>query len=226
MSYFENIRNQANEQFLGADGFSDADGDFADYKSFSSQEQLNIDGPAMQAQESQPYIINIVVGTANVSNLEILDANTRQLAATTSGVTFTYGLPNITYAQFLATIANGNPFEIGKVRLVASNASTSVAQTQVLETVTILTKDLNGNEAKRSIIPAIDNYQYTSTQVDLNVAFLVNGLTSFVFGTVYANTTLKVFMYPSKKVNPFKAIESGANVTAYKAPNVNPILKK
>ena len=231
-NYFEKQVNSANETFMGADAFKGADGFKQNDYGFTSQKNLNAGGddnpaPVQRSQESQPYIITVLASTtADVSNVEILNSNVRQLAPTLSGITFGYRPSVVSYAQFLAQISAGAAFECGKVRLIASSTTTTDAQKQVLEEITIKTVDLNGNLAQMTIIPTLDNYQFTQVQADITTPFMVNGMTSFVVNTVYAGVLLKIYLYPSKKINALKALDQNQGVTGYSKPIVNAIVDK
>ena len=245
-SYFVSRVEKANEEFLGmaggvwsadsdgADG-DGADGDGADGEmSFAAQDQLNASGGAQRrqggSQDSQPYIIVVTnTNTTTTPNVEVLNANVGQFTGNAgqgldpNGLKITYGLPNITYQQFLASISSGLVFQVGISRLIAINASPSLATAQVQETVLITTKDINGNSVSRPFIPIIDNYQFQQNQVDIRYDYLVNGLTSFIIGNIYGSTIMKVLLYPARKINQFKGL-SGGNTTSYKNPRLDPAL--
>lgn len=228
--YFANMRRQANEMFMSADGFADADG-YDDYSEFGGQEQLGADAvvkkPVIMSgkpEDSNPYIVTIVCGTADVSSVEVLNANVRQNNSTTTGVTYSFSATGITYNTFLASISAGEVFECGLTRLIASNSSTSTAQQQIVTPITITTRTLSGRAIQDTIYPSLPGTQYISTQVDIPNTYLVNGLTSFILGTVYANTTLTIRFYPARRINQFTQLDKGIGVTAYKNPKVNSIV--
>ena len=228
---------KANENFLGSDG---ADGEVwsadsgEEQQMFDQQEQLNAVGKhhtKSHAQDSQPYIVVVTnTTTANFTSVEILNAdvaqfNTNNQTTGAGTLVVSYGLPTITYQQFLAAIASGLVFQVGITRLIAIASSTTLAQGQIQETVTITTKDINGNQVSRPFIPIIDNYQYQNTQVDIRYDYLVNGLTSVNIANIYANMIVKFLLYPARKHNPFTGLK-GANTTAYRNPALNPALHK
>lgn len=230
-AYFRNAKDYVNETFLSADGgWEDADAwenAFGDEMPADAIQTAAAADPMAQKGQSQPYIITLTAGTADVTDVELLDAGLRQFASTVSGITFSYDISGITYQQFLASIASGKPFEVGQIRLSASNASSSVAVQQVQETVTVSEKDINGNSFAKPLIPSLDAYQYTQTIIDLYHRFLVDALTSVKIKNVYANTTLRVYLYPSAKVNQFKQLKAQAQssgVTKYGDPKTNRVL--
>lgn len=225
-NYFAQARNFANENFLGADGWMGSDGDWM--QAFGDELPADAAPAAVAPAEvaSQPYIITLTVGTDNVTDVQVLNAALRQFAPTTTGITFTYGIPGITYTQFLAAIATGKSFKVSQVRLSASNTSSSVATQQVQETVSISQNDLNGNSVGKPFIPVLDSYQYAQNISDMFYEFDVDGMTSMIIATLYANTTLKLYLYPSARVNQFKQLQGTIPVSNYRNPNTNRVLGK
>jgi hypothetical protein len=227
-NYFAQARDFANERFMSSNGWEEAaewENAFGDEMPADAVQVAAAADPMANKGQSQPYIITLTCGTDDVSDVEVLDAALRQFSSTVTGVTFTYGITGITYTQFLASIATGKSFEVGQIRLSASNASSSVAIQQVQETVTVKEKDVNGNNFEKPLIPSLDAYQYTQTIIDLYYRFLVDGLTSLKIKTLYASTTLKVYLYPSAKVNQFSQLKNKATgVTTYQDPQTNRIL--
>jgi hypothetical protein len=234
--YFQEAREMVNEEFLGSDGWDESfdDEDFG-VDAFGD-EMIDAEGEddfAMAAGElkkptsSQPYIVEIEnTTTSNVTNATILDAALKQTSYAVSGLSITYGISTITYAQFLASIAAGKVFEVGLMRLVASHSSDSTAESQVLTTVTITTTDINGNSMSRPFIPQFDSYQYRNKQVDISYRFLVDALTKIQFATIYGSATLKVYLYPASKVNQFKQLRGKRATSQYGSPKVNRALSK
>lgn len=229
-SYFAQAEDYVNQNFLGADGDGwGSDGSWEN--AFGDAMPADAAGAAAAAAvevaevSSQPYILTLTCGTDDKTNVEILNAASRQFAPTLTGVTFTYFVPTITYQQFLAGIASGLSFRVSQVRLSAANSSSSVAVQQVQETVTVAQNDLNGNTQGKPLIPTIDSYQYSQTIIDLFYDFEVNGLTSVQISTLYANTTLKIYLYPSVRINQFKQLQGVSTpISAYKNPNTNRVL--
>ncbi|MDD4970778.1 MAG: hypothetical protein PHT07_15230 [Paludibacter sp.] len=223
-NYFAQARDYANQRFLGADGW-EADGDWEN--AFGDELPADAGAAAVEAPAqvaSQPYIITLTCGSVNLTDVEVLNAALRQLSPTTAGVTFTYSIPGITYTQFLAGISTGKSFKVSQVRLSASNASSSVAVQQVQETVSITQKDLNGNTLGKPLIFNMDSYQYSQTIIDLFSDFDVDGLTSMIISTLYAGTSLKIYLYPSARINQFKQLAGNVPISTYKNPVTNRVL--
>jgi len=222
-NYFAQAKEYANQHFLGADGW-EADGEWENaYGDEMPADAGMMEAPVAQVA-SQPYIITITCGTDTKTDLEVLNAALRQFTPTTAGVTFVYSIPGVTYQQFLAAISTGKSFKVSQVRLSASNSSSSVAVQQVQETVSVGQKDINGNVLSKPLIPSLDSYQYSQTIIDLFYDFDVDGMTSFTLSTLYASTTLKIYLYPSVRVNQFKQLQGAVPVSTYKNPNTNRVL--
>jgi hypothetical protein len=91
---------------------------------------------------------------------------------------------------------------------------------QVLETITIVTKDINGNEAQKVLIPTIDPYQQQNTIIALKFAYRIDGFTSLVISSILASTTAKVYFYPSETVSAARALSGRKPLANYGNPNV------
>lgn len=243
-SFFNSEASEANEFFANASGdngwgnaFGDADGDYEeaddyegadDYDYADSIEELqmmnanaSVRRPAPVA-ESQPYIITVSnTTTADIHNVEILNALSRQFNSEVAGLHYEYNVGTMTYPEFLAWISSGNVFSVGQTSLVGIGSSDSLNRAQVQETVSIVTKDPNGNAVTRVFNPRIDSFQYSSTQTDLWYDYLLNSFTNFTIGKLYANTALKLYFYPKQKLNQFKALQQGGNATKYGNPKTS-----
>ena len=225
MDYFKEKLDQANQHFLGADGWNDADGwDDADGsdEGFDGQDMLQATGHA--TNESQPYIVIVSnTTTADIFSIEILNSNVRQFNYNlVAGLSYTYGLPNVSYNTFLSSISAGQHFNVGLVRLIYSNTSQSLAVANTSEVVTVTTNSINGNSVVKTFTPLLDDYQQIQTQVTLRYDFMVTGLVSLNIARLSAGTTAKVFLFPSAAVNQFKNIKASKTVSKYSDPNVNP----
>lgn len=225
--YFQDAYESANNEFLGFGGEDlpfgaedlPMDGDF-----YMDDDNFNAEGPK-SAPTSQPYVIVIEnTTTAAVSNVTILDAAQRQNNFAVSGISLTYGLTNITYQQFLSSIAAGRSFKVGLTRLVGSSTSTSNAESQVLTTTTVTTKDINGNEITKPLIPQKDSYQQINNQTDLWYPYMVDELTRIVFDSILGSTMLKVYLYPAAKINKFDQLKQRGSTSRYGNPKLDKIL--
>jgi hypothetical protein len=216
--YFEDVNEFANENFFSFDGdFEFADEDFGfDYES----DGYNADGGAANAAPtSQPYIINVQNTTAaNISNVTILGAYTfigtsSPAYGNTSGISISMGITNVTYTEFLYQSMN-KPFSVGLTYTSADIAA------QVLETITVTQKDINGNISSKVLTPTIDPYQFQTDKIAFKFEYRIDGFTNLVIARVLANTTLKVYFYPSETVSVSRALAGRAAVQDYGRPSV------
>jgi len=215
--YFNEVRENASNDFLSFDGafeFSNDDYGFTDYD--------NADGigGTMSAPTSQPYIVNVQntnTSTA-INNVTILGAysNIGQTApayGNTTGISITMGIANITYTEFLYQSMN-KPFSVGLTYLSSATAA------QVLETLTVTQKDVNGNVASKVLTPTIDPYQYQNDKVAFKFEYRIDGFTNMVISSVLAATTLKIYFYPSETVATSRALAGRRAVQGYGNPRV------
>ena len=215
--YFNEVRENASNDFLSFDGafeFSNDDYGFSDYN--------NADGigGTMSAPTSQPYIVNVQntnTSTA-ISNVTILGAysNIGQTApayGNSTGISITMGIANITYTEFLYQSMN-KPFSVGLTYLSSATAA------QVLETLTVTQKDVNGNVASKVLTPTIDPYQYQNDKVAFKFEYRIDGFTNMVISSVLAATTLKIYFYPSETVATSRALAGRRAVQNYGNPRV------
>lgn len=214
--YFNEVRNFANENFHSFDGafeFSNDDYGFSDYD--------NADGigGTVDAPTSQPYIVNVTNTTGSaINNVTLLGAysfigTTAPAYGNTSGISITMGIANITYTEFLYQSMN-KPFTVGLTYM------TSATSSQVLETITITQKDVNGNVASKVLTPTIDPYQYQSDKIAFKFEYRVDGFTNLVVSSILANATLKLYFYPSETVAISRALAGRRAVQDYGNPRV------
>lgn len=230
-NYFADAEREVNQTYLSAAGeweHTDAewDGAFGDELNADATAPATPVATGATGGKSQPYTIVLAnTTTDNISNVVILDAALRASNFAVSGVSFSYEPTTLTYGQFLSGIA-GRPFKVGLLRLIASNASASIVAQQLLASLTIETKNPNGNLIQMPFIPEFDSYQYSQTQVDITYAFNVDTLTKITFSTLYASTTLKVRLYPSVTINNFAQLKGTSGAIRSNSPQVNKALTK
>lgn len=214
--YFDEVRNFANNNFNSFDGtfeFSDEDYGFSDYDAADGV------GGSMDAPTSQPYIVNVANTTASaIQNVTILGAysfigTTAPAYGNTSGISITMGIANITYTEFLYQSMN-KPFTVGLTYLQSATSS------QVLETITVTQKDVNGNVASKVLTPTIDPYQYQTDKVAFKFEYRIDGFTNLVISSILANNTLKIYFYPSETVAISRALAGRKAVQDYGNPRV------
>ena len=214
--YFSDLRQEAAQDFHSFDGafeFSDEDFGFSDY------ENADGIGGSMSAPTSQPYILNVQNTTgSNISNVTILGAYTfigtaAPAYGNTTGISITMGIANIAYTEFLYQSMN-KPFTVGLTYLQSGNSS------QVLETMTITQKDVNGNVASKVLTPTVDPYQNQTDKVAFKFEYRIDGFTQIVISQIFANATLKIYFYPSETVAVSRALAGRRAVQDYGNPRV------
>lgn len=218
--YFDEVREFANNNFHSFDGnfeFSNDD----DY-GFSDYEDADGLGGTVDAPTSQPYIVNVqnTNTSSNIANVTILGAYTFIGTAspqfgntTTFGISISMGIANISYQEFLYQSMN-KPFTVGLTYISSATAA------QVLETLTITQKDVNGNIASKVLTPTIDPYQFQTDKVAFKFEYRIDGFTNMVISSVLAATTLKLYFYPSETVATSRALAGRRAVQNYGNPRV------
>jgi hypothetical protein len=215
--YFDEVNASASNDFLSFDGvfeFANDDYGFSDYD--------NADGLGGTTSQptSQPYIVNVQntnTSTA-INNVTILGAysnigSSAPAYGNSTGISITMGIANITYTEFLYQSMN-KPFSVGLTYLSSATAS------QVLETLTITQKDVNGNVASKVLTPTIDPYQYQTDKVAFKFEYRIDGFTSMIISSVLASATLKIYFYPSETVATSRALAGRRAVQNYGNPRV------
>jgi hypothetical protein len=210
--YLADAQNRANESFSGADGFID-DMSFTGDEFFQANGQGgNVGGGS--APTSQPYIVDITsTSGVAVSNFEILGSyeyiNNAGFQANgdlvIGSITISSGIPNVTYREMLWQFQS-NPYSVGLTYLQSATAN------QILETISVNTRDANGNTAQKAIIPTIDPYQQQTTVLANKNGYKIDGFTKLIIRNILANASVKVYMYPADNINLARGL-SGNNVS-------------
>jgi len=209
--YLQQAQRNANESFSNADGFIDDDLSFTGDDFFQANGNPNAGG---SAPTSQPYVVDITSTSGSaVSNFEVLGSfEYLQNAGFTAGgdlvigsITISSGISGITYREMLYQFMN-NPFSVGLTYVQSATSN------QILETVSINTKDANGNTAQKTLVPTIDPYQQQSTVLAMKYAYRIDGFTKLIIRNVLANATVKLYFYPSDNINLARGL-AGQNVS-------------
>jgi hypothetical protein len=220
-NYLQNARRSVNEQFVGADGvFADDDVLFAGEDFFAADA---MPAPQQAAVQSQPYILTVSNASANsVTNFDVLGAFQYLQNAgfvngnlTISGVTISSDISNVTYQEFLYQSMN-SPFTVGQT-MVTSIAGTT---TQVLETLTLNTRDANGNQALKTLPPYIDPYQQQTGIVLMRYGYRIDGFTKLTIRNVLPSVTFKLYFFPSDNINIARGLSGRPVSQQYGNPNV------
>jgi hypothetical protein len=201
--YLANAQRNAMESFSNADGFIDND------LSFTGDDFFNAEGMGGgNVQTSQPYILDITSTSGSaVSNFEVLGSYQYiNNAGFTSGgdlvigsITISSGISDVNYREMLYQFMN-NPYSVGLTYLQSATAN------QVLETISVNTRDANGNLAQKTLVPTIDPYQQQTTIIAMKYAYRIDGFTKLVIRQVLANSTVKLYFYPADNINLARAL--------------------
>lgn len=218
--YFSEARGQVNERY------SNMNGSFVDDANFAGDDffQANGQGAGMSASAptSQPYIVNVTSADASaVPNFAVLGSyEFINNAGFTAGgdlvvgdVTISSGISGITYREMLYQFMQ-NPFTVGLTYLQSATAN------QVLETLAINTRDANGNEAQKTLVPTIDPYQQQSNIVAMRYGFRIDGFTKVVISSILAGATLKLYFYPSDNINLARGLSGRSVSEAFGNPGI------
>ena len=215
--YFNEVSENASNDFLSFDGAFEFSNDGYGFSDYNNADGI---GGTLSAPTSQPYIVNVqnTNTTSAISNVTILGAysNIGQSApayGNSTGISITMGIANITYTEFLYQSMN-KPFSVGLTYLSSATAA------QVLETLTITQKDVNGNVASKVLTPTIDPYQYQNDKVAFKFEYRIDGFTNMVISSVLASSTLKIYFYPSETVATSRALAGRRAVQEYGNPRV------
>jgi len=201
--YLANAQRNAMESFSNADGFIDND------LSFTGDDFFNAEGMGGgNVQTSQPYILDITSTSGSaVSNFEVLGSYQYiNNSGFTSGgdlvigsITISSGISDVNYREMLYQFMN-NPYSVGLTYIQSATAN------QVLETLSVNTKDANGNLAQKTLVPTIDPYQQQTTIIAMKYAYRIDGFTKIIIRQVLANATVKLYFYPADNINLARAL--------------------
>jgi hypothetical protein len=201
--YLANAQRNAMESFSNADGFIDQD------LSFTGEDFFNAEGMGGgNVQTSQPYIVDVVSTSGSaVPNFEILGSYQyiNNAGFTANGdlvigsITISSGISDVNYREMLYQFMN-NPYSVGLTYIQ------SASQPQVLETISVNTRDANGNLAQKTLVPTVDPYQQQTNIIAMKYAYRIDGFTRLVIRQVLAGATLKLYFYPADNINLARAL--------------------
>jgi hypothetical protein len=201
--YLANAQRNAMESFSNADGFIDND------LSFTGEDFFNAGGMGGgNVQTSQPYIIDITSTSGSaVSNFEVLgsyqyinNAGFQSNGDLVIGsITISSGISDVNYREMLYQFMN-NPYSVGLTYIQSATAN------QVLETISVNTRDSNGNLAQKTLVPTIDPYQQQTNIIAMKYAYRIDGFTKLILRQVLANATVKLYFYPADNINLARAL--------------------
>jgi hypothetical protein len=215
--YLASAQNRAMESFANADGFIDDDLSFTGDDFFR-----NAEGMGGSAPTSQPYIVDVTSTSGSaVSNFEVLgsfqyinNAGFQPNGDLVIGsITISSGIPDVSYREMLYQFMN-QPYSVGLTYIQSATAN------QILETVSVNTKDANGNLAQKTLSPIIDPYQQQSTVVAMKYAYRIDGFTKLIIRQVLANATVKLYFFPADNINLSRALTGQSVARQFGNPNV------
>ena len=216
--YLASAQNRAMESFANADGFIDDD------LSFTGDDFFRNAGGMMggSAPTSQPYIVDVTSTSGSaVSNFEVLGSYQyiNNAGFQTNGdlvigsITISSGISDINYREMLYQFMN-QPYSVGLTYIQSATAN------QVLETISVNTRDANGNLAQKTLVPTIDPYQQQTNIIAMKYAYRIDGFTKLIIRQVLANATIKLYFYPADNINLARALGGNSVAKQFANPNV------
>jgi hypothetical protein len=231
--YLQDAQNYASREFLNADGFIDDDLQFTANEDFMSADAGNGGMGYSPAPTAQPYIIQVSNASAvAVSNFDVLGAyqyingigtayvfNTNGDLVVTNGTTYSVtissAISNVNYREFLYQSMN-SPFSVGLTYIESVAGSSS----QVTQTITLNTRDANGNQALKTLVPTIDPYQQQSTIIAMKQYYRIDGFTKLTIASVLPSAIFRLHFYPSDNINIARGLAGKAVSRQYGSPNI------
>lgn len=215
--YLANAQRNAMESFSNADGFIDND------LSFTGDDFFNAGGMGGgSVQTSQPYILDITSTSGSaVPNFEVLGSYQyiNNAGFQTNGdlvigsITISSGISDVNYREMLYQFMN-NPYSVGLTYIQSATAN------QVLETISVNTRDANGNLAQKTLVPTIDPYQQQTNIIAMKYAYRIDGFTKIIIRQILANATVKLYFYPADNINLARALGGQAVSKQFGTPPV------
>jgi len=215
--YLASAQRNAMESFANADGFIDED------LSFTGDDFFNAGGNmGGGVQTSQPYIVNITSTSGSaVANFEVLGSYQYiNNAGFTAGgdlvigsITISSGISDVTYQEMLYQFMN-NPYSVGLTYIQSGTTN------QVLETLSVNTRDANGNLAQKTLVPTIDPYQQQTSIIAMKYAYRIDGFTKIIIRQVLAGASVKLYFYPADNINLARALGGQAVSRQFGTPPV------
>jgi hypothetical protein len=222
--YMQEANFSAHEKWNNADGFVDDDLQFTANENYMSADAGMGYSPAPQAQ---PYIIQVSNASATaVANFDVLGAyqyiNNTGFSngnLTISNCVISSAISNVTYQEFLYQSMN-SPFSVGLTYL---ESVTSTAG-QVTQTLTLNTRDANGNQALKTLVPTIDPYQQQNYIIAMKQNYRIDGFTKLTIASVLgaggSGNVLRIHFYPADNINIARGLAGKAVSRQFGSPNI------
>jgi hypothetical protein len=223
--YFSDAQEEVNENFFAYDGYDDEDDyDFVDDDDFDGFDDDDdafdmAVGKGGNAPTSQPYIVVITNTSVSVSHPATIMGSYNTLSFSppnwqnSTAISITMGISGITYSEFLYQAMN-KPFVVGLSYYQSATAN------QVLETLTLIQRDVNGNQTNKTLVPTIDPYQYQSTIIAVKFSYKIDGFTAIVVSAILGGAVVKLYLYPAESVSTSRSLTGRRAVRGYGNPNI------
>jgi len=147
---------------------------------------------------SQPYIIVVENTTSDViSDIKLFDTFKNYALPNyglPAGVNVSMGIQGVEYSQLLFQSMN-MPFLVSLTYLKADTTQ------QVNQTFSIKAKDTNGNMMNIACANAVSPYQPQGTVLQADCEYMIDGNTVYIISNLMANSSFKIYIYPSKIAN-------------------------
>ena len=227
--YLNDARATASNEWRSADGFIDDDLQFTANEDFFNADAATMGGQMgySPAPTSQPYIIQISNSSATVvTNFDVLGAYTYinnagfdangnlTLTGTGYSITITSFISNVNYREFLYQSMN-SPFGVGLTYIEAVTPSN-----QVSSTLTLNTRDANGNQALKTLVPTIDPYQQQNNIIAMKQNYRIDGFTKITVSTVQASAVFRLHFYPADNINIARGLAGKSPSRQFGSPNI------
>jgi hypothetical protein len=106
------------------------------------------------------------------------------------------------------------PFSVGLTYIQSSNAN------QLLEVISVNTRDANGNLAQKPLIPTVDPYQQQTTVLAMRQGYRIDGYTKLIIAQILASATVKLYLYPSDNINMSRGLSGKAVARDFASPGI------
>jgi hypothetical protein len=221
--YMQEANFSAHEKWNNADGFVDSDLQFTANDNYMGADAQGMGMGYSPAPQAQPYIIQVSNASATaVANFDVLGAyqyinntNFTNGSLTISNCVISSAISNVTYQEFLYQSMN-SPFSVGLTYL---ESVTSTAG-QVTQTLTLNTRDANGNQALKTLVPTIDPYQQQNYIIAMKQNYRIDGFTKLTIASVLASSVLRVHFYPADNINIARGLAGTPVSRQFASPNI------
>jgi hypothetical protein len=96
---------------------------------------------------------------------------------------------NISYREMLYQFMN-QPFSVGLTIIESTTPN------QVLNIIKVFTKDANGNQAQKTLVPTINPFEKEINYIEMNYVYGIDGFTKLIISKLLAKTKVKIYLYP------------------------------